>query len=101
MANDPVKVHLLDREFLVACAEEERAGLIAAADLVDKRMRALRASGGNPGFDRMAVLVALNMTHELLQLRSRREAQQQQLDSSIQTLTERLERALAGTPPGS
>lgn len=94
MPNDPVKVHLLDREFLVACSDDERAGLVAAADLMDQRMRELRNQTGNPGFDRLAVLVALNITHEYLGLMATSEEHQQQLGGRLDALTHKLQQAL-------
>ena len=102
MASEPVNVRLLDREFLVACSEDERAGLIAAADLLDKRMRELRNNAGNPGFDRIAVLVALSITHEYLGLQAERSTREEKLGSSIDSLTRKLEQALseAGSKAG-
>ncbi len=94
MASEPVNVRLLDREFLVACSEDERAGLIAAADLLDKRMRELRNNAGNPGFDRIAVLVALSVAHEYLNLKAERTTREEKLGSSIESLTRKLEQAL-------
>ena len=66
---DPVSVSILDREFLVACTPEERPGLIAAASYLDGKMREVRAAAA-PGLDRIAVLAALNIAHELLALKS-------------------------------
>lgn len=100
MATEPVTVRLLDREFLVACAEDERAGLIAAADLMDKRMRELRNNAGNPGFDRIAVLVALSITHEFLALQQQNTSREQVLGSSIDALTQKLEAALTQSSGG-
>lgn len=94
MASEPVKVRLLDREFLVACSEDERPGLIAAADLLDSRMRDLRNSAGNPGFDRIAVLVALSIAHEYLSQQSESERREKQLGTRLDSLTQRLESAL-------
>ena len=34
--SEPVALKLLDREFLVACSEQERPGLLAAAALLDQ-----------------------------------------------------------------
>jgi len=67
--SEPVKVHILDREFLVACPEEERAGLMQSADLLDQRMREVRDHNKVMGVDRIAITAALNLTHELLQAR--------------------------------
>lgn len=91
---DPVSVHLLDREFLVACSDEERPGLIAAGALLDARMRELKQSVGTPAFDRLAVLVALSVTHEFLTLQHRCEAQEHVLGNSIEQLQRKLEASL-------
>lgn len=92
--SEPVSVHLLDREFLVACSDDERPGLIAAGALLDARMRELRQNVGTPAFDRLAVLVALSVTHEFLTLQRRCEAQDQVLGNSIEQLRRKLEATL-------
>lgn len=66
--NEPVALRLIDREFLIACPPEERAGLLEAASFLDRKMRELRAHAKTPGFDRLAVLAAISITHEYLQL---------------------------------
>jgi len=70
--SEPVKVNILDREFLVACPPEERAELLESADFLSARMRDVRDSGKIVGIERIAIMVALNITHEMLQ--ARREA---------------------------
>lgn len=96
MASEPVNIRLLDREFLVACPAEERTGLIAAANLIDTRMRELRNSAGNPGFDRIAVLVALSITHEFLRLQQATEQRNQAIDQRIDQLQRSLQTTLDG-----
>ena len=66
----PVNVHILDKEYQVACEEHEREGLLHAADYVNRQMREIRDRGKVIGTDRIAVVMALNMAHELLQLRA-------------------------------
>jgi len=70
MAGDSVQVtvKILDREYQIACREDERADLLAAAEMVNDRMRAIRGRGSVIGTDRIAVMTALNMAHELLAL---------------------------------
>ena len=70
-ANEPVALRLIDREFLIACPPEERDGLLEAASFLDRKMRDLRAHAKTPGFDRLAVLAAISVTHEYLQLQKR------------------------------
>jgi cell division protein ZapA len=65
-----VTVRLLDKEYQIACPEDEREALLESADLLNRKMREIRDSGKVVGVDRIAVMAALNMTHELLQGRS-------------------------------
>ena len=69
MANavEPVKVSILDKEYLIACPEDEKNELMKSAAYLDQRMREVRKSGKVIGADRIAVMVALNITHEMLQ----------------------------------
>lgn len=94
MSSVPVTVRLLDREFLVSCSEEERAGLASAANLLDQKMRELRGVTRTVGFDRLAVLAALSLTHELVQLRERHAERERELAHSLGLLRRKLEAAL-------
>jgi cell division protein ZapA len=62
-------VAILGREFKVACKESERAELTEAVAYLDKRMREIRDAGKVSGTDRIAVMAALNITHDLLRAR--------------------------------
>ncbi|MEQ9463721.1 MAG: cell division protein ZapA [Haliea sp.] len=61
-----VSVHILDKEYQVACPEEQQAELIVSARYLDRQMRAIRDSGKVIGLERIAVMAALNISHELL-----------------------------------
>jgi cell division protein ZapA len=65
-------VTILGREFKVACKEDERDELMEAVTLLDRRMREIRDGGKVSGTDRIAVMAALNIAHDLL--RERRSA---------------------------
>lgn len=60
-------VSILDKSYQVACPPEEHDALIRAANELDARMRAIRSSGSIIGLERIAVMAALNLSHELLQ----------------------------------
>ncbi|WP_111493980.1 MULTISPECIES: cell division protein ZapA [Marinobacter] len=62
-----VEVSILDKSFLVACPDDARDELKEAARHLDSKMREIRASGKVFGTERIAVMAALNITHELLQ----------------------------------
>ena len=70
--NEPVSVRILDREYTVGVSDGERASLTSAARLLDQRMREIRGSNKMVAPDRLAVLSALNLAHELQQLRDER-----------------------------
>lgn len=62
-----VTVQILDKEYQVACPEDEQAQLVASAKYLDKQMRSIRDTGKVIGLERIAVMAALNISHELLQ----------------------------------
>ena len=72
MSNAKVKtldITILDREFRVACPEDERTELLEAVSYLDKKMREVRDTGKVATVERIAIMAALNITHELLTTR--------------------------------
>lgn len=63
---DQIDVRILDRDYRLAVSEVERAQLLEAVGLVDAKMRAIRDAGKISGLDRIAVMAALQLAHELL-----------------------------------
>ena len=97
--SEPVGVRVLDREYTVGVSAEERDGLLSAARLLDARMRELRGNNRMVALDRIAVLAALNLAHEVQQLRQERESQQRELAGTLEALNRRLD-GLLGTGAG-
>jgi cell division protein ZapA len=64
-----LEISLLGRDYKVACKERERAELLEAVALLDRRMRDIRDGGKVVGTERIAVMAALNLAHELLRER--------------------------------
>ncbi|HET7268983.1 MAG TPA: cell division protein ZapA [Oleiagrimonas sp.] len=95
---EPVSIKLGDREFLVACEPEERDGLLEAAAFLDARMRKLRHASKSPGFDRLAVLAAVDIAHELLDLRQHQQNQGSAMVDSLARLRVKLETVLEQAP---
>jgi cell division protein ZapA len=60
---------ILGRDYKIACKEHERAELAEAIAYLDRRMREIRDQGKVTGADRIAVMAALNITHDLLRAR--------------------------------
>ena len=92
--SETVAVTILDREFLIGCTPEERPGLIAAAAYLDGKMREIRTSSRAAGVDRIAVMAALNIAHELIALRQRGESDAGLLAQHLHMLRAKLDGAL-------
>ena len=65
-----LEVSILGRDYRVACKDSEKAELLQAVAFLDKRMREIRDAGKVVGNERIAVMAALNIAHELLGARS-------------------------------
>jgi cell division protein ZapA len=61
-----VDITILGREYHVACTDDERESLLTAAAFLDRRMREIRDSAKITGQEKIAVMAALNIAHELL-----------------------------------
>jgi len=62
-------VNIMGREFRVSCTEEERRDLLKAVDYLNSKMREMRDTGKVIGVERIAIMAALNITHEYLSTR--------------------------------
>ncbi len=96
-ANQPVSIRLLDREYTVGCEPDERDSLMSAAKLLDSKMREIRGSNRMAALDRVAVLAALNLAHELQQIRAESSGHDHELARTMGALNSRLD-GLFDTP---
>lgn len=65
-----IKVSIMGKEFMVACPDDEKTSLLAAAKYLDHKMKDIHNSGKVLGAERCAIMAALNIAHELLQYQS-------------------------------
>ncbi|MGE0081614.1 MAG: cell division protein ZapA [Thiohalomonadaceae bacterium] len=61
-----VSVQIMGKEYLVGCRPHELDDLMASAKLLDRKMREIRETGKVIGTERIAVMAALNLAHEVL-----------------------------------
>ncbi|OGT18776.1 MAG: hypothetical protein A2V90_00565 [Gammaproteobacteria bacterium RBG_16_57_12] len=92
----PVTVRILGKEYLVSCPEGEQESLQETARYLNGKMKEIRESSKIVGTDRIAVIAALNITHELLRAKG---GQQEQPDKPLgargaKLLQDKLELAL-------
>ena len=90
-ANQPVSIRLLDREYTVGCEPDERDSLLDAAKLLDAKMREIRGNNRMAALDRVAVLAALNLAHELQQMRSESDGRDRELERTLGDLHRKLD----------
>ena len=92
-ASEPVSIRLLDREYTVGVEPGERDSLMAAARLLEAKMREVRGANRMAAVDRVAVLAALNMAHELQQLRDGTSVRTDEMARTLEALRRRLDAA--------
>jgi cell division protein ZapA len=89
-----VRVHILDKDYQVACPADERDALVESARYLDQQMRTIRQSGKVIGLERIAVMAALNITHELIRQGQLSDRGSQDLGDRLRRLTARIDDTL-------
>lgn len=90
MSANTITVSILDRDYQVNCKPEEKEALLHSARYLNERMKGIKTSGAVIGLERIAVMAALNITHELLQEGNEKGVNNIQL----KRLTDKISRAL-------
>ncbi len=85
--SDPVTIQILGRKYKLRCKPEERDLLIRAAERLDAEMQAIRAVSKTMSSDQVAIMAALNLVHELVQLQAQHADLQNRLNQRIATLS--------------
>ena len=91
---EQLDIKLLGREYRVGCKPEEKDGLLAAVAYLDEKMRDLAVKTNSAG-ERLAVMTALNITHEFLQFQRAGGFDIQTLKRRIERMDSRVDAALA------
>ncbi|NJM32578.1 MAG: cell division protein ZapA [Limnobacter sp.] len=61
-----LEVKILGREYRFACKPEEKTALLRAVNILETKMAGIRDTGRVVGVDKIAVMAALQITHESL-----------------------------------
>ncbi len=89
-----VNVKILGKDYQVACPEDLTHHLLDAALLLDNRMKEIRSSGKVIGVERIAVMAALNLAHELLIYKAETQQNQAEADNRILNMHNKIVEAL-------
>ena len=90
----PVSIKILGKEYRVACTEDEQETLLLSAQELDEQMREIRDTGAVNGADRIAVIAALNLTHELRQAQSKNVPSKDGISAQLANLRHKIENVL-------
>jgi cell division protein ZapA len=63
---EPLTITIMDKEYRVACPEDEKDNLLASAKLLNNKLSEIKQQGSVIGAERIAIMAALNMSHEIL-----------------------------------
>lgn len=88
-----INITIMNREYSVACPPEEHEALMDAARYLDKNMKEIQKTGKIVGSERCAVMAALNITNDLLQLK-RSTAGQEKVQERLESIKDRIDEAL-------
>jgi len=64
-----MQISIMGREFRVACEPGEQKALLEAVDYLNRKMQEIKEQGKITGLDRIAIMAALNISHELMTTR--------------------------------
>ncbi len=89
--SEAVNIRILDREYTVGVDPDERESLLSAARLLESKMREVRGSNRMAALDRVTVLAALNLAHELEQLRNENALRDREIARTLVELNHRID----------
>ncbi len=95
MSKNMLDVKILDRELRVACPEEEREALLSAVAYLDRKMTEIRDAGKIANVERIAIMAALNIAHELLSTKVGRGVDLSDLTRRMNAMQAAIDQALA------
>lgn len=90
----PITITIFDKEYVVGCTEDEREALFASVQYLNNKMIEQRDNGKVIGSERIAVMAALNITHEYLEIRRNSESMNSDLGAGIARIQSKIANAL-------
>lgn len=89
-----IQVKILGKPYHFVCSDDEREALSTSAEYLDQKMREIRASGSVLGADKIAVMAALNITHELTQAKNDTQLECKDQQAQLNRIHDKLDLAL-------
>lgn len=90
----PIEIVVLGKQYRIACQESDHESLLKSAHYLDRKMREIRETGRVIGQDRIAVIAALDIAHELIQTQKQVDGPFRDFRKSLIALEEKIDGAL-------
>ena len=92
--SDRVSFTLLDREYVLACTEEERQFLLEAVEMLKGKIKEIRQGGNVIGNERIAVMAALHTAYEHTCYKNEKECYTEDVDEKVQSMLRKVRAVL-------
>ena len=89
-----VNITILGREYQISCPPEEEEGLRKSARFLNKQMEAVKGRGSTLGYEKIAVLAALNIAHDLLRKNEHMDSSEMDSIRDIRQIEEKIDAVL-------
>jgi len=96
----PVTITLLHKQYQINCKQDEREELIESARLLDARLAEIKNSGAVIGLERIAIMAALNLSHELVRTQKAGDAGQL-VGAGLERLQDKISTAIDSLNPSN
>ena len=90
---DSLTIKVLEKEYRVACPPEEKESLTASASILNEKLMQIKSKGSVISTERIAVMAALNMSHEILNGQAL-VGEHAELNDRIDSLSERIDNTM-------
>ena len=90
----PVRVSILDKEYLISCPDDEREQLLAVADFINEKLLEVRQTGNVIGTERTVIMAMLNIANELLAYKRENKDYTESVDVVVKRLQTKIDGAL-------
>ena len=93
-SSNAVNIKILGKDYSIGCTEDERKVLLEYAEYLDQKLRETRDSSPIIGQERISVVTALNIAHELVQLQHQTKFSSEDLNRNLVRLQDKIDATL-------
>ncbi|MCF7529141.1 cell division protein ZapA [Neisseria lisongii] len=95
MSTEQVSLEIMNTVLTINTPSEEKATLLQAVDMLNKKSQAIKESGRIVGSDRIIIMAALNVVHDLLKMSLKDDLAIGEFERKIADMTAACDKALA------